>query len=157
MNRYFIGIDPGVNGAVSVFHETGEFETVFDLPIIFDNRGKKQIDEAQLYAQLLGYKILRAYIEDVFSSPQMGVTSAFNFGRSVGAIQGVLAASEIPYSLIRPQRWKDTFRLLKKEKDAARDKVISILPGKKGLFKRKKDVDRAESCLICLTGMGIRK
>ena len=48
-------------------------------------------------------------LEDVSSSPQMGVKSAFSFGHSSGYIKGVLESHFIPYQLIRPATWKKEF------------------------------------------------
>lgn len=151
--RFYAGIDPGVNGGIAIVKETGDLESVYDMPVKFV-KDKKHVNADDLYLILLQYKILRAYIEDVHATPQMGVTSSFNFGNSLGIVQGVLAASEIAQEMISPQRWKNHFSLLKKEKDYAREKVIQMFPGKEKFFKRKKDVDRAEACLIAMCGMG---
>ena len=153
-NRFYAAIDPGCHGAIAIFNENGQFHDVHDIPVYTDKKGKRHIDAKELYSLLLNYKILHAYIENVFSSPQMGVTSAFNFGRTLGAIQGVLSASEIPYTMILPRRWKDYHRLLNKEKDMAREKVIHLFPKHMDKFRRKKDIDRAEAVLIGLTGLG---
>ena len=48
-------------------------------------------------------------VEDVSSSPQMGVKSAFTFGRGFGFIQGVLRSYGIPFELVKPQKWKKEF------------------------------------------------
>jgi crossover junction endodeoxyribonuclease RuvC len=152
--RYYSGIDPGLSGAVAIFTESGAFVTVFDMPTLTLKNGKREIDAPALYAALLNYKILHAYIEKVHSMHGQGVSSTFSFGQSLGIIKGVLAGSEIPFSLISPQRWKGNFNLLKTEKDAARQLVIKMLPGRKDIFKRKKDCDRADACLIGLTGIG---
>jgi len=154
MSRYYAGIDPGLSGAIAIFHESGSFEAVYDMPTITHKNGKREIDGSVLYETLLQYKILHAYIEKVSARPGQGVTSMFGFGQSLGIIKGVLAGSEIQFSLITPQRWKGNFKLLKTEKDAARLLIIEMLPRRKHLFKRKKDCDRADACLIGLTGIG---
>ena len=48
-------------------------------------------------------------VEDVSSSPQMGVKSAFSFGENFGFIKGVLRANAIPHELVRPIKWKKAF------------------------------------------------
>ena len=144
--EFTIGIDPGVSGAISVFNKN-DFVTVFDMPFFFES-GKKYIDTPKLYELLLQYKITRANIEKIHSTPQMGVTSSFNFGRSYGVILGVLAASEIPVKFITPQEWKRRFNLIGTKKDAAREKIIHMLPKHKELFRLKKHVDRADAVFI---------
>lgn len=46
------------------------------------------------------------YMENVHSSPQMGVTSAFTFGHGVGALKMALVACSIPFQLVTPQTWQ---------------------------------------------------
>ena len=48
----------------------------------------------------------RAYIEQVASSPQMGVKSAFSFGQGFGHLEMALTASGISFERIRPQVWQ---------------------------------------------------
>jgi hypothetical protein len=45
-------------------------------------------------------------IERVWSSPQMGVVSAFKFGRGVGVLHMALIAAGIPFDEVTPQRWQ---------------------------------------------------
>lgn len=50
-------------------------------------------------------------LEQVASSPQMGVKSAFSFGNNFGYIQAMLDAFFIPRQEIIPSRWKGEFSL----------------------------------------------
>ena len=50
--------------------------------------------------------LTKAYIEKVGATPQMGVVSAFTFGRSYGWLLGVLDALRIPYEFVTPQKWQ---------------------------------------------------
>jgi Holliday junction resolvasome RuvABC endonuclease subunit len=45
-------------------------------------------------------------MEKVSSSPQMGVVSAFSFGKSQGFLIGLLTAMKIPYHEVTPQKWQ---------------------------------------------------
>lgn len=65
-------------------------------------------------------------LEHVGSSPQMGVTSAFNFGDGFGQVKGILEALEIPYELVHPIKWK---------------KLFSCTLGKSATTKEKKEKD----------------
>ena len=47
-----------------------------------------------------------AYLERVGATPQMGVTSAFTFGRGYGFLHGCLASLGIPYEEVLPNRWQ---------------------------------------------------
>lgn len=48
-------------------------------------------------------------MEHVSAMPGQGVTSMFHFGEGFGWLQGMLEAYEIPYELVRPQKWKKEF------------------------------------------------
>ena len=48
-------------------------------------------------------------VEDVSSSPQMGVKSAFSFGEGFGCIKMALMAHSMSFALVRPQKWKAEF------------------------------------------------
>lgn len=40
------------------------------------------------------------------NKPRQGITSTFTFGTGYGMILGILAALQIPYTLVTPQRWQ---------------------------------------------------
>ena len=69
-------------------------------------------------------------------------------------LEKILNGCNILMSSISERRWKDYHRLLNKEKDMAREKVIHLFPKHINKFRRKKDIDRAEAVLIGLTGLG---
>lgn len=50
-----------------------------------------------------------SYLEHIGAMPGQGVTSMFHFGENFGYIRGLLEAFEIPYELVRPQKWKKEF------------------------------------------------
>ena len=55
-----------------------------------------------------------AVLEHVGAMPGQGVTSMFSFGENFGYLKGLLEAFEIPYELVRPQRWKKEFGIIGK-------------------------------------------
>lgn len=116
----FIGIDPGVSGGIAVIFGNGGVDA-FKMP-----------DTPQAVAQLIReHRTDRtwAYLERVASSPQMGVVSAFTFGRGWGVIQGVLAALEIPYDLVTPTVWQKSMGCLTKgDKNKSKAKAAAMFP-----------------------------
>jgi Holliday junction resolvasome RuvABC endonuclease subunit len=73
-----------------------------------------------------------AVIEKVSSSPQMGVVSAFTFGRSYGFLRGVLAANAIKYVEVRPQAWQKAMGCLTKgDKNVTKALAQQLYPGEK--------------------------
>ena len=96
-----IGIDVGKNGAVA-WTAAGDTivekmpDTVRDLwdliaGIASDSRSNRETPHC--------------YLEQVSSSPQMGVVSAFSFGNGFGHLEMALTAAGISFTKVRPQVW----------------------------------------------------
>lgn len=174
------GIDPGMEGALCVieempsigsylapnspcveieFHDTPTYKdgsrTRIDFVKIADL--VREIRDAQTCEKhKVPWSPVHAFIEKVQSSPQMGVTSAFSFGQGYGAWLGILAALQIPHTLITPQAWKKGMMYGEpKEKDASRVVARRIYPVQMAdgdWLSRKKDHNRADALLIAEYG-----
>ena len=149
-----IGIDPGINGAISVI-ENKKIIEVYDTPTMIDGKkNKRQINGAQVTnifkERLNGEKEVVVVVEHVNAMPGQGVTSMFNFGQSFGVIKGICAALNLPIYFVRPSKWKKHFNLIKTNKDASRTKVIEVYPEISSKLHRKKDSNRADAILIAL-------
>ena len=96
-----IGIDVGKNGAVA-WTTLGDTlvekmpETTKDLWDLIDGIAKDAHRNLE---------IPHCYLEQVSSSPQMGVVSAFSFGNGFGHLEMALTAAGIPFTKVRPQVW----------------------------------------------------
>ena len=149
-----IGIDPGINGAISII-ENKKIIEVYDTPTMIDGKKiKRQINGAQVTnifkERLNGEKEVVVVVEHVNAMPGQGVTSMFNFGQSFGVIKGICAALNLPIYFVRPAKWKKHFNLIKTNKDASRTKVIEAYPEISSKLHRKKDSNRADAILIAL-------
>ena len=93
--KRFIGIDVGSAGAVAMIADDGTIEIY-------------PLSEDLLITLCTDWSWDECIcaVEDVSSSPQMGVKSAFTFGRGFGFVQGVLRATGIPFALVKPNKWK---------------------------------------------------
>ena len=152
-----IGIDPGITGAI--YFGENHYSDVVDMPIMAKTSGKgNQINPYELTSLLIQPPIDRltgieaAYLESVHAMPGQGVSSVFSFGKSVGIIEGVLAALNIPLVMVTPQRWKKNAKLIGKDKDAARTLAIQLYPELSDRLSRKKDIGRADAILIAEFG-----
>ena len=103
-----IGIDPGIKGGIA-WMANGKAcvekmpETLQDLWELIDNiRLASQIEIGRYYDNTH----IRAYLEQVSSSPQMGVKSSFTFGNGFGHLEMALTAAGIPFERVRPQMWQ---------------------------------------------------
>ena len=149
-----IGIDPGINGAISIV-ENKKIIEVYDTPTMIDGKkNKRQINGAQvtniIKEVLNGNEEVVVVVEHVNAMPGQGVTSMFNFGQSFGVIKGICAALSVPIYFVRPSKWKKHFNLIKTNKDASRTKVIEAYPDIASKLHRKKDSNRADAILIAL-------
>lgn len=140
----YIGIDPGKKGAMAIINDIGRLEIhEFDKDIY-----KTLLFPFFLYDQ---FKDVKCCLEHVGAMPGQGVTSMFSFGENFGFIQGLLTAYEIPYELVRPQKWKKEFSI-SSDKNTSIDVCKRLFPN--AILKRtarcKKDDDNfAEALLLC--------
>ena len=147
-----IGIDPGINGAISII-ENKKIIEVFDMPTMIDGKkNKKQVNGAQVVniikEKLNNDKETIVVVEHVNAMPGQGVTSMFNFGQSFGVIKGICSALNLPIYFVRPTKWKKYFNLIKTNKDASRTKAIEAYPEISSKLSRKKDSNKADAILI---------
>jgi len=151
---FIVGVDPGKTGAIALLDmHNGELVAVEDMPAIGKHVNAAVVGDMLNDWQRLG-KIV-AIVEDVTSSPQMGVVSAFSFGRSKGIIEGCLGTLSVPVTLVTPAKWKRDIGL-RADKDAARQLATNTWPTWADTFRRKKDDGRAEAALIALWGRSNR-
>ena len=150
-----LGIDPGLDGALAWLDERGIIE-VRDLPtlsLMRSGRKVRQLDLTELPRLLRVIRPGLAVIEQVASSPQMGVASSFSFGFSYGGLLGAIGALQLPWQAVRPQTWKKHMQIAKGAgKDASRHRASQLFPSRAGLWSRAKDDGRAEAVLIALYG-----
>lgn len=146
-----LGIDPGLSGALAFLGRDGTLLEVVDMPTMTIRVGKK--DQRHVNAALLASAcrlngIRTVVVEDVRSSPQMGVTSAFNFGVGKGTVLGVVAALGLSLVLVPPTRWITDLRLAKQGKDAHRARATELWPNVADWFARPSHDGRADAALL---------
>lgn len=104
-----IGIDPGASGGVAILYDDGDVRLIEKMPAT----------SSDLAEILRGLDGTVAYLESVHSSPQMGVSSAFKFGKNCGVIEGVLAALQMRVELVTPMKWQKAMGCLAKGRTLA--------------------------------------
>ena len=149
--QLILGIDPGLHGALALFNIQTHQIQVFDMPI----KGG-QVDGAMLAAIVDTCKCwgpIVGVVEQVGSRQRQA--HAFSFGLATGIVHGVLSALSVPFSLLQPAQWKGAVGLRRltdeaqrQNKARARELASKLWPAQADLFKRVKDADRAEACLI---------
>jgi crossover junction endodeoxyribonuclease RuvC len=125
-----IGVDPGANGGIAWITSDGKAcvekmpDTLQDLWELVESIGFEAPD-------FTPYQI-KAYIEQVSSSPQMGVVSAFSFGRGYGNLEMALTAAGIPFERVRPQVWQKALGCMTKgDKNVSKRKAQELFPDRK--------------------------
>ena len=156
-SQLYIGIDPGLHGAVAVLRGN-KFIGVWDTPTTTVKRGKKT---HTVYLTASMVELLKQVIdqfgtptaiglEEVHAMPGQGVTSMFSMGRGSGLWEGIITALGIPLVRIPPQRWKKEMLAFGKGKDkqASIVRALELFPEAASQLTRKKDEGRAEAILI---------
>jgi len=147
----YIGIDPGLNGAIAFLDTEKGHLSVIDMPVLEVQRNgktKKEVSPHGLASVInIAEGVTHAVLERVGAMPGQGVSSVFSFGRSVGLVEGVLAANKIPVTIVQPQAWQKA-AAVRGGKDGARQRACELFPNYAGLFARKKDDGRADAACM---------
>jgi crossover junction endodeoxyribonuclease RuvC len=107
----FLGIDPGKGGGLASVDDEGTALRVDPMPIT----------PQDLYLVILAHRDrqmegrippgpVKCVLEYVSASPQMGVVSAFTFGRGYGNLEAFLVAADIPYDQVHPAKWQNVMQ-----------------------------------------------
>lgn len=106
----FLGIDPGLKGALAWIRDSGETGWV-PMPVVKGSKGKPEYDVLGLLTVLKRIET-GAFVYAVSERlqplpPAMGGSQAnYARGRALGLLEGVLVACSIPYQLVRPMDWQ---------------------------------------------------
>lgn len=150
---YLIGIDPGCSGAVVILQSRRCPYPIEWMRMPTLKVGKStRVDCAALARYLADFDTGEAYLEQVHAMPGNGACAMFTFGHATGAVEGVLAALAIPYTLVTPQRWKKGAGLIGADKDAARSRAIHLWPRWGALGKKGEGQALADAALIAKFG-----
>ena len=101
---YLVGVDPGKRGGLALLSYCGAVVSTTPMPAV-DADLFAWLQIARREARQAGHPC-QAWVEQVHSSPQMGVVSAFSFGEQSGRVKMALRAASIPYNLVAPGTWQ---------------------------------------------------
>jgi crossover junction endodeoxyribonuclease RuvC len=152
MSKIFLGIDPGLSGALAFYDADEDNLIIIDMPTVEVTRNgkkKREVSAALVADAVAGKGVTHAFMERVSAMPGQGVSSMFSFGRSSGIVEGVLAAYEIPTTLITPQVWMKSMNV-RSGKDGSRERAMQLFPAHSAYFARKKDDGRSDAALIAM-------
>jgi crossover junction endodeoxyribonuclease RuvC len=144
-----MSIDPGLSGAIAVFIDDVLID-IIDTPtheLTRNGKTKRQIAAADLAGIFTQHDPRHVIVEKVSAMPGQGVTSMFSFGRSLGVIEGIIAAYNIPVTYVTPGVWTKSIGR-GAGKDASRARACELYPSHQKSFARVKDDGRADAVLI---------
>lgn len=95
------GIDPGLTGGIAV-----RGDGIIAAIAFTSTDGTLDFEKIQAFLRPFKEFESKAFVEAVHASPQMGVSSAFTFGRTTGHIEGYLLGQGISIARVRPQKWQ---------------------------------------------------
>lgn len=125
-----IGIDPGTNGGIAWI--TNGKACVEKMPDTLQDLWELICDVTNHPRSTIDGRKHKAYIEQVHSSPQMGVKSAFTFGNGFGHLEMALTAAGIPFERVRPQVWQKAMGCMTKgDKNVSKRKAQELFPSMK--------------------------
>lgn len=138
----WMGIDPGQTGAAVIIGES--WQECSDWP------GDPVQFAAHLRQWRDDYDIRMTVVEQVGTRPGQGVSSSGKFMRQAGMIEGVLAALQIPYQRLTPQKWRKGL-IVGADGDDTKTAALTVarrmFPAVDWLT-RKKDHNRADALLM---------
>lgn len=157
MTKIFIGIDPGLTGAIGSLDSEGKVRAVIDTPIL-DTISSSGSKRSEYNIQAMG-GVLKAFIngngpetvhvalEGVQPFPKAGVVPMFGLGRGLGLWEGILTALGFVYTKIRPQDWKAALmRGMRGGKETSIVRAQQLFPDLD--WSKKKYHGRADSLLL---------
>jgi crossover junction endodeoxyribonuclease RuvC len=150
----FLGIDPGVHGAlafVTITTDGPRIVDAIDIPTI-GTKAKERVNVHAVQGWILRHGPFRAFIERGQAMPRQGASSGYKFGRAVGAIEATVALCNVPLEIVEPSVWKRALKLKGKDKEGSRQRALELFPHAQHLLTRRKDHQRAEAMLIAYFG-----
>ena len=153
MDRAWIGIDPGLSGAVAVIYPDGS-AAVEDIPSVVVKATRRDYlaaEFAQLFTDMLDEPGLRvnAIIETPIAMPRQASNTTLKQGMGFGLAYGICTGLGYPVDLVAPATWKRRMGLPSgAAKGASRVMAGQLFPALVGDLKRVKDDGRAEALLL---------
>lgn len=124
----YIGVDPGVSGGIAIVTDRGApANGVLEVEAFPMPATERDLLDALVYKTIP--KQSRAVLERVAASPQMGVVSAFTFGKGYGGLRMALTAARIPFDEVTPATWQKALGCLSQgDKNITKRRAQQLFP-----------------------------
>lgn len=154
--RFFIGIDPGNDGAIAMIGKNREVYFLEDCPpdVVLMNTLIVKLHNYCIEA-LAGQIIKNLFtaIERPHGRPPMGVGAGFKLGEGYGMWKGIVVGFGTSFDLPLPGEWQKGLLIKSEGKDTKAQSLAMarrLFPDQIEKLKRKKDHDRADALGIAL-------
>lgn len=158
MRMIFIGIDPGLHGAIAVWDAATQHLSIRAMPVA-DKQTKSKLKRGQSPPQAVDIQgVFRLFRALNALSPALAVSeriegrahpsTGLSLGRSAAIVECALVVEGMPHRLASPMEWKTHHRLIKAGKGGSRALASELFPDYAHLFKRVADDGPAEAALL---------
>jgi len=153
--KYFIGIDPGINGSMAKIDENGKIELHTAVPT--HTYGKKKQFDLYAMGNFLKESKIKYYPNEIFiekaqAMPGQGVVSMFSYGKGYGLWLGLIMCIGFQYTEVHPKVWTKLLKCGKAYggKEGNYKRACQLFPEYRALIK--KDQTYCDSLLIAEYG-----
>jgi len=125
---YYLGVDPGKSGGFALLDSVGQ---VLHTTKMLDTEAEIVEWLVEIQHRWGSYQGARisGMLERAASSPQMGVRSAFTFGRNYGTLRTALTAALIPFDTVHPSKWQRALGCLSRgDKNVTKRRAAELFP-----------------------------
>jgi Holliday junction resolvasome RuvABC endonuclease subunit len=120
----YLGIDPGLAGGIAALHADGNIVAMWKMPAT----PREVLDTFD--SLVASFRSVRAVLEHVSASPQMGTVSAFTFGKGFGGLVMALTAARVPFEEVAPSKWQLVMQCRTKgDKNVSKHRAQALFPG----------------------------
>ena len=126
MSEVYIGIDPGMTGAIAILD--GDDIKTYRMPLRKIN-GKSFLNAWDIYTLLKSNPNANVAIEEVHAMPGNGSVSMFTFGGAYHGILCILEIAGLKFRTVRPQEWQRHFGLARNRKGEPKIDVKKSIQG----------------------------
>lgn len=111
--RYYLGIDPGKDGAFAIVNHEGKLIEMIHMPKIGKDYDKQGIREV-----LNKYNFHKVAIENPQMIPSVAKSVVASLNHCIGLLEGMCIGLGIPCIVVRPKEWqKECFKHVNKQSD----------------------------------------
>jgi crossover junction endodeoxyribonuclease RuvC len=102
--KIYVGIDIGKLGAVVCIDSNSNVQT-YPMPKVGDEIDQQRLSDIFFDIKRTNSEVV-VVMEDVHSLHKAGAKSNFQFGRSLGIVEGMVVANSLPFYKVSPKTWQ---------------------------------------------------